>query len=63
LLLAGSTPIPAAVSLDTSLEIVTVNPNANLTSSTTYTLIVSTGVKDLAGNAMQTASITSFTTS
>lgn len=62
LLLDGVTPIPASVSLDTTLEIVTVDPTSNLTASTTYTLIVSTGVEDLAGNNLQTASITTFTT-
>lgn len=38
------------------------NPTANLTASVPYTATVSTGAKDVAGNALATAKVWSFTT-
>jgi hypothetical protein len=40
----------------------TFNPDANLTASTTYTATITTGAKDLAGNALASNYVWSFTT-
>ena len=58
-----STPLPAVVSLGG--QTATLNPNANLLPSTTYTATVkggASGVKDLAGNALAADVSWSFTT-
>ncbi|OAS21135.1 major tail protein [Paenibacillus oryzisoli] len=62
LLISGVTPVPAVVTLDPTLEIVTINPVSNLTATTTYSVIISTAVEDMAGNNFQTASVTTFRT-
>jgi hypothetical protein len=56
----GTTPVAGDVTyLGTTA---TFNPTSNLASSTTYTATITTGVTDLAGNAMATAKVWSFTT-
>jgi hypothetical protein len=56
----GATPVTASV---TSAGLVaTMTPAANLAYSTTYTATISTGAKDLAGNALAAAHTWSFTT-
>lgn len=52
----------ATVSLSADKKTVTVNPNASLAYSTGYTLRVTTGVQDLAGNALLAQSDSTFTT-
>ena len=61
-LLAGGAPIAGALSIDTTKKIVTFDPTANLANSVEHTAIVTTGVQDLAGNALAAESITTFTT-
>jgi hypothetical protein len=56
----GTTPVPGAVTYVGTTA--TFNPDSALASSTAYTATVSTGVKDLAGNALATAKTWSFTT-
>ena len=55
---------PVAGSLDYNVgrTIVTFTPTADLANSEVYTAFVTTGVKDLAGNALAAPSVTTFTT-
>ena len=55
----GSTVIPGAVTYVGNTA--TFNPSANLTVGLVYTATVTTGVQDMAGNAMVSADIWSFT--
>ena len=61
LLDADLATVAGALGYDSTAKIVTFNPTAALTAAETYTAIVTTGVKDLAGNALAAASITTFT--
>jgi Big-like domain-containing protein len=50
---AGETvAVPAAVTYNPATNKATLNPSASLAKGTNYTATVSTGVKDLAGNAL-----------
>jgi hypothetical protein len=55
-------PITGTVSLDITGTIATFTPVPNLLPSTTYTATITTGVTDVAGNALAVADIWSFTT-
>jgi hypothetical protein len=57
----GSTVVSGAVT-SPSTTTATFNPNSNLANNTTYTATVTTGVKDLAGNALAVTKTWSFTT-
>ncbi len=57
----GSTVIPGAVT-SPSTTTAMFNPTSNLTNNTIYTATITTGVKDLAGNAMAINKSWSFTT-
>ena len=59
---SAGTSILGAVSLGTDAKTATLKPSSSLAASTSYTATISTGVKDLAGNAMSTAKSWSFTT-
>ncbi len=59
---AGSTPITGTVTLDSSGKIGSFQPAANLAVGTTYTATVTTGAKDLAGNALVADKVWGFTT-
>jgi hypothetical protein len=60
---SANNSIPRTVTLNSTDKItVTVNPTSDLTAGTTYTITVSTGVKDLAGNSMAASYAFSFTT-
>ena len=61
LLDSDNAPVAGALGHDSTAKIVTFNPTAALTAAETYTAIVTTGVKDLAGNALAAPSITTFT--
>ncbi|MBE0494028.1 MAG: DUF3494 domain-containing protein [Thiomicrospira sp.] len=56
----GSTLVPGAVSYDS--KVTTFNPTDDLDASTVYTATLTTGIKDVAGNALATAKVWSFTT-
>ncbi len=57
----GTTPVPGAVT-PTSTTTATFNPSSDLTALTTYTATVTTGITDLAGNALASDKSWSFTT-
>jgi hypothetical protein len=57
---AGSSSVPGTVTLAGTTA--TFQPSASLANSTTYTAIITTGVTDLAGNAMAANYTWSFTT-
>jgi subtilisin len=59
---SAGTSISGTVSLGTDAKTATFKPASSLAASTSYTATVTTGVKDLAGNAMSTAKSWSFTT-
>ncbi|MBA3016621.1 MAG: DUF3494 domain-containing protein [Desulfobacteraceae bacterium] len=56
----GATPVPGAVTYVGTTA--TFNPTSNLAVSTVYTATITTGVKDLADNALAADKIWSFTT-
>lgn len=58
----GGTAVTGTVTYDAATYTATFTPDAPLSNSTTYTTSVSTGVKDLAGNAMAAAKTWTFTT-
>lgn len=58
----GLDPVAGALSVDDTNTIVTFNPAADLDAATSYTAMVTTGVKDLTGNQLAAPSITTFTT-
>ena len=62
-LFEGLNPVAGTVSINPLLNIATFTPNTILTISTTYTATVTTGVTDVAGNAMAAPDkVWSFTT-
>ncbi|MDQ0636107.1 hypothetical protein QFZ40_004016 [Arthrobacter pascens] len=64
-LTAGGTPVPAAVTYDATNKVATLNPTADLAAATTYTATIkggSSGVKDVAGNALASDKTWTFTT-
>jgi hypothetical protein len=65
LLTPAQSVVPAAVTYDEATKTATLVPSSALTSLTTYTVTVlggSTGVKDLAGNALASTFTSTFTT-
>lgn len=59
---ADGAAAPGTLAINAARTIVTFTPNANLAAVTAYRAMVSTGVKDLAGNALAASSVTKFTT-
>jgi len=57
----GTTAVPGAVTSPSTTS-ATFNPTSNLANNTTYTATLTTGVKDLAGNALLVTKTWSFTT-
>ncbi|MDD5105472.1 MAG: Ig-like domain-containing protein, partial [Desulfuromonadaceae bacterium] len=58
----GVTPVSGIVVYDVSGKIATFTPSGNLAANTPYTATVTTGAKDLAGNAVAVDYVWSFTT-
>lgn len=56
------TEVAGALSLSVSNTVVTFDPTANLAALTAYTAIATKNVKDIAGNALASNSVTNFTT-
>src|SRR5271157_4131062 len=56
----GATPVSGAVTYSVVTAVFT--PSSNLAASTTYTATITTGVKDLAGNALAVNKVWTFTT-
>jgi hypothetical protein len=59
---ATSAPVAGAVTYNATTNVATFTPTAALPGSTGYTVTVTTGVKDVAGNSMGSAFTSSFTT-
>jgi methionine-rich copper-binding protein CopC len=59
---AGGPAVTTAVTCNSPCTTATLDPTADLASSTSYTITVTTGVKDVAGNALATNSTSTFTT-
>ena len=57
-----SAVVPSTVTYDAATHVATLTPNGPLSNTTSYTLTVTTGVKDAAGNALVTAVPSQFTT-
>jgi hypothetical protein len=58
----GITPVTGTVVYDAVNRIATFTPASNLTSGTTYTATIATGVTDLAGNALASNFVWTFST-
>jgi Ice-binding-like/Bacterial Ig-like domain len=58
----GATPVTGTVAYDVISHIATFAPGSALTTSTLYTATITTGAKDLAGNALAGNFVWSFTT-
>jgi tetrahydromethanopterin S-methyltransferase subunit B len=58
----GPTPVAGSVSYNATSHTATFLPASDLTASTTFTATVTTGVEDLAGNALAADFVWSFTT-
>ena len=57
----GGTGVPSSVSYNTATRIATLTPNSALTAGQSYTVTVSTGVRDANGNALASADTFTFT--
>ena len=58
----GTTPVAGTVAYSGTGNVATFTPTSNLAPSTVFTLTVTTGAKDLAGNALASAFTCAFTT-
>jgi tetrahydromethanopterin S-methyltransferase subunit B len=58
----GATPVTGTVAYDVNSKIATFTPSSNLAQGTLYTATITTGVQDLAGNALASNFAWSFTT-
>jgi len=58
----GVTPVPGTVAYDAVNHIATFTPASNLASGTTFTATITTGAKDLAGNALASNFVWTFST-
>jgi hypothetical protein len=59
---SSSTPVTGTVSYNTTTHVATFTPSANLTANTNYTVTVTTGAKDVAGNPLPGTVTFTFTT-
>jgi hypothetical protein len=57
----GTTSVPGTVTCNSGCTIATFTPTANLTASAVYTATVTTGAKDLSGNALAANKVWTFT--
>jgi hypothetical protein len=62
IVMAGSTGVPGQVTLSNNGIIATFTPDSTLANSTSFTALVSSGVKDVAGNTLISAFSITFTT-
>jgi YVTN family beta-propeller protein len=58
----GATTVAAAVTYNSTDRVATLNPDSDLAPGTTYTATISTGAKDVAGNALASDKTWTFTT-
>jgi methionine-rich copper-binding protein CopC len=59
---AGGANLAATVTCNSPCTVATLDPTADLSNNTNYTVTVTTGVKDAAGNALAAQSTSTFTT-
>jgi hypothetical protein len=59
---APGSPVAASIAYNAATNTVTLNPTDDLANNTSYTITVTTGVKDVAGNALAATSSSTFTT-
>jgi methionine-rich copper-binding protein CopC len=59
---AAGSNLAANVSCNSPCTVATIDPSVDLLNNTSYTVTVSTGVKDVAGNALAASSSSTFTT-
>lgn len=59
---SGGGAVPATVTYNAATNTATLDPTSDLANNTSYTLTVTTGVKDVAGNALAATSTSTFTT-
>ncbi|MCR8635747.1 Ig-like domain-containing protein [Paenibacillus radicis (ex Xue et al. 2023)] len=59
---SDGTIVPGTLTINAGKTVVTFDPTANLTAATAYIAVCTTGVKDMAGNALAANNITNFTT-
>lgn len=59
---AGGAAVPASVTCNSPCTTATLDPTANLANNTSYTLTVTTNVRDVAGNPLAANSTSTFTT-
>ncbi len=57
-----SSPVAATLSYNSTTRVATLNPSSDLATTKTYTATITTGVKDLAGNALEQSYSWTFTT-
>jgi phi13 family phage major tail protein len=62
LMTADGAPVAGTLSLNADHTVVTFDPAANLAAATQYIFVVTTNVKDLAGNALASPYVINFTT-
>lgn len=62
LMKADGTNVPGALTYDADHKVVTFNPTSNMAAATAHIFVVTTGVHDLAGNALAAPLIINFTT-
>src|SRR6185369_12671342 len=58
----GATPVPGTVSYSAPTHVTTFTPTSALAASTTFTATITTGARDVAGNAMASNVVWTFTT-
>ena len=58
----GGTVVPVTVNYNSGTNTATLDPTSDLLNNTSYTITVTTGVKDVAGNALAAQSASTFTT-
>jgi hypothetical protein len=58
----GATPVAGSVSYNAATRTAIFNPTGNLTANTGYTVTITSGAKDLAGNGLAVNSTFEFTT-
>ncbi len=59
---SGGAAVPATVSYNAGTNTATLDPTSDLLNNTSYTLTITTGVKDVAGNQLAAQSTSTFTT-
>jgi hypothetical protein len=59
---SDNTPIAGTLSWNSAQTVITFNPTSNLTANTQYSVFITTGIKDIAGNSIASTSVRYFTT-